>query len=402
MKKYTLFVIAMLMLILTGCAPLSSAGAETNIDQGSYITGVQLNETAAGQSPNYFTILQQVDNTPVGVLLRGTTDGELYVVIKDEAGNIAWQSDPATGVVNMKATVTSLPAGTYTITAAWNGPLVGTYDLYMVPGAEVKVPTVSSLALLGGAGMILVAIGFVTYAILRRLGWAYLALGAGAWMVAVALKFLWAVPLNTPIYNFLTGSLQVPGEMIFHLYVGALTGVFEVLLVWLMARYSRLGRVEWQRALAFGIGFGAFEAFLLGLISLTTVSMAIYSPGMVPVASLNSLAQSSSLLHNLAPISERLFVILVHIFCNTLILYAATTRKPGYFWFAFVFKSLMDSAASYAQLHGLQTLGQIWLLEGIIAVFGIISWFGIRWLARRYPVQQSTPPVVQSVASTEP
>ena len=88
MKKYTLFVIAMLMLILTGCAPLSSAGAETNIDQGSYITGVQLNETAAGQSPNYFTILQQVDNTPVGVLLRGTTDGELYVVIYVEEDKI--------------------------------------------------------------------------------------------------------------------------------------------------------------------------------------------------------------------------------------------------------------------------------------------------------------------------
>ncbi len=401
MTKTTLVLIAMLMLILTGCAPLESGATETNIDQGSYITGVQLNETAAGESPNYFTIFQQLDNAPVGVLLRGTTDGELYVVIKDEAGNVAWQSEPAAGVVNMMVTVTSLSAGTYTITAAWNGPLMGTYDLYMVPGAAVKVPTVSPLALLGGAGMALVAVGFVTYAILRRLGWAYLVLGAGAWMVAVALKFLWAVPLNTPIYNFLTGSLQVPGEMIFHLYVGALTGVFEVLLVWLMVRYTRMGRVDWQRTLAFGIGFGAFEAFLLGLLSLTTVSMAIYSPNLVPVDSLDSLAQSSGLLYSLAPISERIFVILVHIFCNTLIFYAAAMRKPGYFWFAFVFKSLMDSVASYAQLHGLQTLGQVWLLEGIIAVFGIISWFGIRWLARHYPVQQGVAPAVQAGAGPQ-
>ena len=57
----------------------------------------------------------------------------------------------------------------------------------------------SAVSLVGGVGMLLVAIGFVAYALLRRLGWRFLALGMLAWVVTVAIKVMIALPLNTPV-----------------------------------------------------------------------------------------------------------------------------------------------------------------------------------------------------------
>ena len=385
MKKSILLISLLTVLVLlAGCAAQPSA--TSNIDQGSYITGVQLNESAAGESPSSFTILQPADGTPVGVLLTGATQGELYVIIKDESGSIVWQSEPASGRIKLNTTVTSLPAGTYSIQAAWNGPVTGTYNLYMVPGEAVRMARVSPLALVGGAGMILVALGYILYAALRRLGWGYLGLGALAWILTVAVKFLLAIPLNTPIYNALTGALPGwPGETIFNLYVGLLTGVTEVLMVWLWVRYTRKGQVGWNKALAFGIGFGAVEALLLGLNSAAAVLMAILSPDLVGAAAVESLAQGGNLLVSLAPVSERFFTVLVHIFCNVLLFYGARVKQSRFFWLAFIFKSLLDAAAAYAQLSGqLGQPGFVWIIEGVVALFGIIGYFGIRRVGRKY------------------
>jgi hypothetical protein len=81
--------------------------------------------------------------------------------------------------------------------------------------------------LLGGIGMILVALGFAAYAGRRQLGWGALALGASAWGVTVALKFAWAIPFNPPIYTAVNQALPSLGVPLFALYVGALTGILR-------------------------------------------------------------------------------------------------------------------------------------------------------------------------------
>jgi uncharacterized membrane protein YhfC len=155
---------------------------------------------------------------------------------------------------------------------------------------------ISPVALLGGAGMILVALGFIAYAAWRHLGWAYLGLGALAWVVTVAIKFALAIPLNPEIFAALTGAL--PGGIglgLFDLYVGLLTGLTEVLMVWLVMRYTRLGRVDWNRALVFGIGFGAIEALLLGLGSFATMLTAIIAPQVIPASAMSQASQKWTL-----------------------------------------------------------------------------------------------------------
>ena len=249
-------------------------------------------------------------------------------------------------------------------------------------------PTFSPIALLGGIGMIVVAIAFVAYAAIRRLGWAYLGLGALMWIVAVAVKFALAIPFNSTIYRALNDTL--PGGFgigLFDLYVGLLTGITEVGIVWLVLRYTRLGKVGWARALAFGIGFGTVEAFLLGLGSSATALTALLAPQLIPSEALSQLAVMNDVLYGIAPIVERFFTVWVHIFCNALIFLAVARRQSRWFWLAFWFKSLIDAVAAFAQTAGvLATIEGIWAIEAVVILCGILGWLGVRWLKPRYDV----------------
>jgi uncharacterized membrane protein YhfC len=260
----------------------------------------------------------------------------------------------------------------------------------------LATPTVSPVALLGGLGMIAVASGYVIYAGLRKLGWGYLGLGAVGWVVAVVLKFIWAIPINPRVFALARGIPQPIGVLLFELYVGVLTGVFEVGLVWLVMRYTRLGRVPFNRALAFGIGFGAVEALVLGLSSLLTVATAMLAPNTIPPAALQQVAVLNNVLFGLAPIVERFFTILIHIFANVLIFYAVVQRQTRWFWLAFVYKTLIDAAAAYGQLTGINTLGRLWGLEAVVVVWGVLGWLGTRWIQRRYPKDPDASPRLAS------
>ena len=263
-------------------------------------------------------------------------------------------------------------------------------------------PTFSPIALLGGVGMIAVAIAFVIYAAIRRLGWTYLGLGALAWIVTVAVKFAWALSLNSSIYSTLTTALPSGiGAGIFDLYVGLLTGITEVAIVWLVMRYTRLGKVAWERALAFGIGFGAIEAFLLGLSSFAAALTALLAPQLIPSEALSQLAVMNNVLYGIAPIVERFFTVWVHIFCNGLIFFAVAKRQARWFWLAFWFKSLIDAVAVFAQTSGaLASIEGIWAIEGVVILWGILGWLGVRWLKPRYDMS-SQPTISKRGISAE-
>lgn len=247
--------------------------------------------------------------------------------------------------------------------------------------------TFSPVILLGGIGMIVVALGFLAYAIVRRLGWKYLLFGALMWFGTVAVKFALAIPLNPMVYRALTGGANEGiGVLVFDLYVGALTGLTEVLIVFLVLRYSRWGKVEWNRALAFGIGFGAFEALLLGVSSFATMLVALLAPQSLPPELLSQLKIADNVLFSVAPIVERFFTIWVHILSNGLLFYAVVVKQVRWFWLAFVYKSLIDAWAAWGQLAGMTaTVEQVWVLEAVVIVWGIIGWVGTRWVQARYP-----------------
>lgn len=388
MKKLGIcFGLSILLLALAGCAaasePLPSEGASTS---GS------LQEDEVG-STNLLAVQVEQASNPVGIDFRGVVSGTVRVQLTNAEKKAIWQEEIVSpGSFAINTVVTPSAAGEYQLGMAWDGPMQIQYALQWQPG-EIRIPTISPLALIAGIGMVIVAVGFVIYAVVtRQMDWKYLGLGAPAWIITILLKFAWAASANPIVYDALTKALpEAVAKPIFYLYVGALTGVFEVAIVWLVMRYSRFGQgTTWNQALSFGIGFGAVEALLLGISSAASIIMAMNTPDIFPLETLEQIAQASNPLYGLAPVVERFFTILVHIFANALVFYAVVHNQPRWFWVAFAYKTLLDIAAAFGQSIGLNTLATLWAIEAFVILWGAVGWLGIQWLKKRYPQTQDS------------
>jgi uncharacterized membrane protein YhfC len=382
MKKQTLLILFIVIIaaLLTGCA-------EANDDQApsAFLTGGTLDEQAPG-SNSIFTVKVQKDGDPVGVDFRGTvSSGAVSIRLVSTSGKVVWQETSGTGPFNMNLVITP-PAGEYQLGLAWEGSAKATYDLYWRPG-KIMPPTITPLAALQGVGMLLVTAGFVVYAGIRKLGWRALLLGALFWVLTVLLKFVWAGALNSAIYAGLTGVLPgVAGSLIFDVYVGSLTGIFEVGLTYLILRRTRLARSPWKTAFAFGIGFGAVEALLLSISPLISAILGMTNPSTLSLSTLQNIAMLNNPLWGLTGVWERFFTVWIHIACNVLIFYTLITGQKKWFWLSFGIKTVLDSVAAYIQVNRLNTnLGAIWIVEFIIAAIGAACWWLTNRLSHEYP-----------------
>ena len=385
-RRFLLALALAALALLAGAAPVLTAEPTP----GGSISNGDFARDEAGQQLNFVVQIAE-DGDPIGIDFRGNLkDGMLYAILVDASGNPVFRSDAEPGSFARRMTLTTLRAGEYRFGIGWDGPVRAEYSLAWRPGG-IEAPTITPVAFLGGLGMLAVAVGFVAYAATRRLGWRYLLLGALAWIVTVALKFAWAIPLNPPLYEAAMAGLPAPlATPLFCLYVGALTGIFEVGIAYLALRYTRLGRAPWRSALAFGIGFGAVEALLLSLGPLVLATIALTSPASLPPAQLEALAGQNSLLQALAPVWERFFVVWIHVLSNALIFLAVARRRPSLFWAAFAYKTAIDSFAAYNQIAGVASASGdfatlTWLMEGLIGVFGIVAWMLVSRVRAAYP-----------------
>jgi uncharacterized membrane protein YhfC len=386
-------------LALAGCGPVD--GPEP--PAGARIPGATLQADVAGSR---FPFALQVDRAeePIGVDIRGTLQrGSFRVQLRTTGGQVDWELDVSQlGPFAINTVVRPADSGAYELGLVWDGPVSATYSLAWAPG-QVEVPRVSPVAVLSGLGMVAVAAGYAVWGARARLPWTYLGLGAMAWVVTVVVKFVLAAAANGPIYAALTGALpEAAAEIVMSIYIGVLTGVTEVLIVWLVLRYTRLGKVGWNRALGFGIGFGAIEALLLGINSLVSVVAGLATPNLVPPAALEELARLNNGLILIAPVWERFFTVLVHMLSNVLLFYGVARGEARWLWASFAYKSAIDAVAGYAGFWGLGTVGRIWLIETIVGVFGIMGWLGLRWLSARYPDGQGPGPGEARMTAADP
>lgn len=370
-----LALIALAALLLAGCA-----GSEPAENEGASMSGSVREQGAGERMLLNVTVAQAGD--PVGIDCRGLVgQGSLRAQLVDAGDQVVWQEAAGVGVFQFNTTLQPAP-GKYRLGLAWDGPVQAQYALVYRPHA-IAGPGIDLLALLPGAGMVAVAIGFVAYALRRRLGARYVAFGALAWVLTVALKFAWAVPINPPLERALSAALPPwLSAPLFYVYVGSLTGIFEVGVTYLLLR-RRWSGAPWKHALAFGIGFGAVEAAFVALNWLVTVLVAPAGLTLLPP---DAMAALNSVLQGLAPVWERFFIVWVHIFSNVLIFYALAVRRPRWFWLAFTYKTAVDTVAVGMQATATASLAGLWTTEMLIALFGIVGWLGTRWLRSRYPI----------------
>jgi uncharacterized membrane protein YhfC len=249
----------------------------------------------------------------------------------------------------------------------------------------------SAVFLLSGIGMMAVAI-IAVLAWRRRTGapWAAFGLGALAWAVGVALKVGWALPTNPLIRHgldrVLPGSASAP---VFWLYIGLLTGVFECGVALLFVKRTRLKSAGWDGAVAFGIGFGGVEAFLLGMTQFLALLAAVAWWEQVPEEARTALTKSPISL-GIAfiplPVAERLSALLAHVFTSVLIVYGVRVGDGRWFWLSFAYKSALDAFAAWAVLATQlsKSLPGMIAFEAAAGAYAVIGLAGLAFLRGRF------------------
>jgi uncharacterized membrane protein YhfC len=319
----------------------------------------------------------------------------VQISVRTKPGTVSFEVRSPDGTVLGKQS-----AGVATING-WSLKLTNSanYELVVTPHEtgghwQARIDRVASLGVLygqvvSGALMMLVALAAAFgWWFHSRVQWRWFWAGAGIWTVGVALKFAVALALN-PILFGKSGHPVGLNLCIGSVYCGLMTGVFEIGITLAAALVWRRLAAEPARAVAVGVGAGAFEALLLGLASGVASLVALASGQTEPMLkSLAGIDAHTSLLWLAGPV-ERVIAILAHTTARVLVLRAVAGRRWLGFWAGFGWLSAVDLLAGMALLTGMTTSGSLWLIELMILPFGVLSIPLARWAVRRWPITTS-------------
>jgi hypothetical protein len=239
-----------------------------------------------------------------------------------------------------------------------------------------------------GLGMMFVAIvAVVLWWWISRVQIRWYWVGVGLWTVAVALKVVCALLTNGPMFSALKGLPHPLYVALGGLYLGVQSSIFEMgLTIAAVLIWRQLGR-DAGRAIAIGVGAGAFEALLLGIAPVATVValMQVQSPEMDKIkAQLETVAASTPLYWLAGPV-ERITAILCHASTRALILLGIDKQKYLMAFWGFLLFAMLDGVAGGAHAAELIGTASLWWIELAILPFGIISVPILVWCYRRWP-----------------
>lgn len=245
--------------------------------------------------------------------------------------------------------------------------------------------------LLPGIGMIVVASAALWVG--RRLTgvrWRWFGAGAGLWLVAIVLKLLASSATNPALLGYLGARMgTVATAMLGGVLIGIQSGLFEIGITLIAVSIWRGLGSDADRAIAIGIGAGAFEAVLIGLSQLVSTSMALAGvPGTESVLASLDPATLPTLFWLAAPL-ERTIAILAHAGSRGLVLLGRPHGRPWLVAAGFGLFSLLDSIAAGAQILGVSSGNTLWLVELALLPLAVISVLVLRWLKIRFPGQRS-------------
>lgn len=246
--------------------------------------------------------------------------------------------------------------------------------------------------ILSGIGMMLVGLLPVLWWRYRTLvSWRYFLWGAGVWVVVIAVKVALDLTVTPLLVGWLMGIYTALGiAVISGAYVGLRTGLLESGLTYFVVLKEKLKRMNFQQAVAFGLAFGAAEAFILGMLSFLNVAVLLAFPQIIDmlspmqrVALLEQLTLPTILV--LAPVIERAFTLLIHVFCTVLVIKAVKSGRIEYFLFSFLYKTGLDGMLPFLTMtFDRTTVAGVYYIESFVVVLGLISAVGMFWLKDRY------------------
>ncbi len=216
---------------------------------------------------------------------------------------------------------------------------------------------------------LMMLVGFGAVLICRRCWktrWRLFGLGALLWVLSVAAKVGFVLLANEPVVGGLRAVLPpLAADLTFWTYIGLLTGVFECGIFLLIIKPIRRKPWSWSQAASVGIGFGAVEAVAVAIAASVQANLAgdvaFELPGL-----------SAALV---GP-TERLIALAVHAASVVMIIYAFTRQRWGWFLASFLYKSGIDTVATFVLLSGKDWLSTCpWFVE--LVLFGPFAYVGL-------------------------
>ena len=232
------------------------------------------------------------------------------------------------------------------------------------------------LSLISAVGMLVLAIGAVVY--WRRVSktalrwfWA----GAGLWLVSVVMKLVVAVFTNRAVIGYMQAHLpQLVYVLAGSLFLGIQSSLFEIGLTLIaVLAWRQLGH-DSNRAIAVGVGAGAFEALLLGLASGASIVACIAgAPGSEIIREgVETVAAGTPVFWLLATV-ERAIAIPCHTASRALVLLGVTRKAPSWVLSGFVLFALLDGVAGAAHVSGAIGSISMWWIELALLPFAVAS-----------------------------
>lgn len=247
--------------------------------------------------------------------------------------------------------------------------------------------------LLSGIGMMTVGILPIAYwGRTRRVKAPPFVFGGVLWVAAIAPKIAIDLTIGGSIGSWANSALGDLGALIFiSLFIGFRTGAFESGFSYLAFLKTKLRSATYDEAIGFGLAFGGTEAVLLGLSSFLNILVFLLNPGLmeqIPAAQREAVtaALDAPSVMVFAPIIERAFTILVHLFATTLVYVAALSHDSRLFWASFMYRAGIDGMVpGFSRLlrDSSNPLAMTYAIELVIAVYGLLGLLGVRWLRGR-------------------
>ncbi len=311
------------------------------------------------------------------------SQGKAAIRVTDPAGKEIYSSSCAGSMTLGPLALKTTDAGMYRLELV-NESGAADWTVRILEGAERPF---LYLSMESGLGMVIVGAASIWFWRTRsHAQWRWFWVGAAVWIVGVALKFAWAVPLNAPILQGLKSALPHWAYLVAgSIYVGLLTGVFEIGITLLAGLMWRRMTADAARGVAVGFGAGGFEAMLLGLAAMAAAATALVDPTSAVSGSFAVAAMAPVRLFWLVGIVERMLAIACHVSSRALVLFGIARGKWWPAVAGFLLMTAVDAVAGFAILSGMVGRVNPWWIELAIAPFAVVSIPIVAWCVRNWP-----------------
>lgn len=272
-------------------------------------------------------------------------------------------------------------------------------------------PMLNPWLILGPSGMIIVGIFSILFWKERAkrgtgkgIPIRFFVFGGLLWAAAIIPKIVMDYTVTQPLYVWWASSFGAfGGLLLLGVYVGLRTGVFECGAAYLGFRAvarkagqtseaNRVGaslangaaglNMGYREAVAVGVGFGAFEAIVLGLPSLVQMAAIFLDPSILSSLPADQIAAIESQLSQptwvaAAAAWERAFAILAHVFATVLAYLAVVHRRLLVLGAAIAYKSVLDAPIPIFQATLASSPYYLVITEVFVAIMGLIGLLGM-------------------------